>query len=283
MKKLIIFFIRLIGSFKVTYKISKIIVSAYDNDCNTDIYTNGELNLIKFLAHSNLFSNKKSLSSTQKDYIFDVGANVGEYSKILQQHLVEIDSDKKMIFSFEPSMDNINKIRKLKLKNVSLINCAVSDKNGSTSFFKSKNRNNSAGDSLFDMNAIGYSANTKKRIIKTVTLDNFCSKRKINHIKFLKMDIEGGEFHALLGSRSLLKNGAIDIIQFEYGHAARAARVSLFDIIQLLEKYKYYTYVIKPKKIERISYTPFTDNQYNMANFVSFKKTLLPIMNKIIA
>ena len=50
------------------------------------------------------------------------------------------------------------------------------------------------------------------------------------------MDIEGGEFHALLGSRSLLKNGAIDIIQFEYGHAARAARVSLFDIIQLLEK-----------------------------------------------
>ena len=251
MKKIIIYFIRLIGSFKVIYKISKFIVKVYDNDCNPDIYSNGELNLIKFLLHSNFFSNKKNSKFTQKDYIFDVGANVGEYSKILQQYLVKADSDKKMIFSFEPSMDNINKIRKLKLKNVSLINCAVSDKNRFSSFFESKNRNNSSGDSLYDMNTIGYSTNTKKRIIKTVTLDNFCSKKKINHIKFLKMDIEGGEFHALLGSRSLLKNGAIDIIQFEFGHAARAARISLFDIIQFLEKYKYYTYVIKPKKLRK--------------------------------
>ena len=164
MKQLIIFFIRLIGSFKIIYKISKIIVKVHDNDCNPYIYSNGELNLIKFLAHSNLFSNKKTLSSRQKDYIFDVGANVGEYSKILQQYLVRTDSEKKIIFSFEPSMDNINKIRKLKLKNVSLINCAVSNKNGSTSFFKSKNRNNSACDSLFDMNAIGY-LEKKKRVL----------------------------------------------------------------------------------------------------------------------
>ena len=213
-----------------------------------------------------------------------MGANVGKYSEILQHYFINTYLEKKRtIVAFDPSLDNINKIRKLNLKNVSLINSAVSNQNSTASFYENKKRLNSGTDSLFNMNTIGYSPNLNKTIVKTITLDHFCSSKKIKHIKFLKMDIEGGEFNALLGSQSLLKKGAIDIIQFEFGHAARGGRVYLFDIIQLLEKYNYYTYVIKPKKIEKIIYTPFTENRYNMVNFVSFKNRLLPIMSKIIS
>ena len=165
-----------------------------------------------------------------------------------------------------------------------MVNCAVSSKNGSKPFFESKDRLHSGTDSLFDMNSIGYySKNFKKKMKKTLTLDYFCSKNKIKHIKFLKMDIEGNEFYARQGSRNLLKKSAIDFIQFEFGHAARAGRIYLLDIIRLLEKYNYYTYVIHPKKIKKIMYTPFVENRYNMANFVSFQNRFLPVMSKIIS
>jgi hypothetical protein len=133
------------------------------------------------------------------------------------------------------------------------------------------------------MRTIGYaSKNIVKTTVKTITLDDYCSKNKILQIKFLKMDVEGNEFNIIKGAKSLLKKGKIDFIQFEFGHAARAGRIYLFDIIDLLAKYNYFTYVIKPKKIEKIIYSPFIENRYNMGNFVAFKNDKLPHISKII-
>ena len=254
------------------------------NDRNHHISKNGELNLIKFLAQSDLFFlSKQSFTKQKKDYFFDVGANVGDYSKFLHYYFINKSAaTDREIFAFEPSLDNMKKIKKHKLNNINLINCAVSNKNSKMPFFKNKNRLSSGTDSLFDMNTIGYESKYKKKYVKTITLDDFCLKNKINMIKFLKIDIEGAEFSCLQGSRGLLKKSAIDIIQFEFGHAARANRVYLLDIIRLLKKYNYYTYALKPRKLEKIIYTPFVENRYNMANFVSFQDRLLPVMKSII-
>jgi FkbM family methyltransferase len=252
------------------------------------MYKNGEINLIKFLASTNLFVKKSnSIKSKQKEYFFDLGANFGKYCQILQNYFIDMQIDiyrEREIIAFDPSPDNINRIKKINLKNVRLVNCAISSKCGNQPFFESKDRLHSGTDSLFDMNSIGYySKNFKKVMRKTLTLDYFCSKNKIKHIRFLKIDIEGNEFHALKGSSNLLKNSAIDFIQFEFGHAARAGRIYLLDIIRLLENYNYYTYVIHPKKIKKIIYTPFVENRYNMANFVSFQNRFLPVMKKLIS
>ena len=51
--------------------------------------------------------------------------------------------------------------------------------------------------------------------IKLDTLDNYCKDNKIVHIHALKIDVEGFELDVLKGARNMLKNKAIDFIQFE--------------------------------------------------------------------
>lgn len=166
-KKIIILVVDIFFCYKILWRFSRVIVMRYDNDCNDDMYKNGETNLIKFLASTNLFSKRSnSIQFKQKEYFFDVGANLGKYSEILQHYFIDKANRQREreIVAFDPSLDNINKIKKINLKNIRLVNCAVSSKNGSKPFFESKDRLHSGTDSLFDMNSIGYySKNFKKK------------------------------------------------------------------------------------------------------------------------
>jgi hypothetical protein len=64
----------------------------YDNDCNANIVKNGELYLIKFLSRSNFFNKTESLSCKEKEYFFDIGANEGQYTKILHFYFIKNSS-----------------------------------------------------------------------------------------------------------------------------------------------------------------------------------------------
>jgi len=174
-------------------------------------------------------------------------------------------------FVFDPSPDNIKKIKNLGLSGLVITEAAVSDIDGFLDFYENADRSSSGTDSLFNMNTIGYETKLNVRKVEVVTLDAFCKKNNVKEISFLKMDIEGNEYNALLGAKEMLDAGAIRFIQFEFGHAARAARVLLKDIVDLLERYGYEIYVIKPNFIEKVTYDPFYENRYNMINFFAFK------------
>ena len=75
------------------------------------------------------------------------------------------------------------------------------------------------------------------------------------------------------GGGGMLSKGNIDYIQFEYGHAARAARVFLLDIVNLLENYGYSVYLIMPKGLKRFIYSPWEENRFNMVNFLAVTNT----------
>ena len=62
MKNVFLILFRFFGSFKIIYEISRLIIQTNDNDRNENIHENGELNLIQFLAHSDLFFLKKTNS-----------------------------------------------------------------------------------------------------------------------------------------------------------------------------------------------------------------------------
>lgn len=70
--------------------------------------------------------------------------------------------------------------------------------------------------------------------IRLRRLDAICADESIEHIDYLKLDIEGNEYDALLGAGELLTDRRIKAIQFEFGGTDVDARVFFRDFFELL-------------------------------------------------
>ena len=68
--------------------------------------------------------------------------------------------------------------------------------------------------------------------IEVVTLDNFCEKKRINHIDFAKFDIQGFEPEALEGAQGLLKAQRIGLLQLELIPAVFYDRITTFSDVE---------------------------------------------------
>ncbi len=68
------------------------------------------------------------------------------------------------------------------------------------------------------------------------TLDYYCYAAKVDHIDFLKIDVEGSEFSVIQGAERLLQEHKIQYIQFEYGGCFVDAEITLeevfFDLVE---------------------------------------------------
>jgi FkbM family methyltransferase len=64
---------------------------------------------------------------------------------------------------------------------------------------------------------------------RVTTLDQFCSDQRIDHIDYLKIDVEGAEHRVLKGASAFLQAKGIACIQFEYGSYSIDSRVMLRD------------------------------------------------------
>lgn len=150
---------------------------------------------------------------------------------------------------------------------------AISDATGEATFFSNVDEGQSGTDSLHNMNQIGYAPTVNAVKVNCTTLDKISEKLEIRKIDFLKADVEGHEYFVLKGAEGLLKNGGIDYIQIEFGHAARAAKVYLHDIVELANSYSYDIYVIKKNGFMPLNFTPFTENRYSYVNFLLARKS----------
>ena len=152
------------------------------------------------------------LSKADKGAVFDIGANVGVYSIAM----AGIDKGN-VVYAFEPTPSTLLILRKNlvdnRLKDVIIEPLAVSNICGSIKFL----------DGLDSpcQNKIQISQNkhfedsTGLIEVETVTLDRYCSDRGIGYIKFLKIDIEGAELHALYGAKDLLSTKRIGALLIE--------------------------------------------------------------------
>jgi len=123
---------------------------------------------------------------------YDVGANVGFYT-ILGSALVGNGS----VFAFEPVPRNINYLRKHielnHLQNATVLELAVSDANGYSRFV------------VEETGSMGHVATDGSLEVQTATLDSLVEAGTILPPHGIKMDIEGGEFRALLGAQQCIR------------------------------------------------------------------------------
>ena len=130
---------------------------------------------------------------TAGSVIYDIGANVGYFS-LLASVLTGAGG---RVYSFEPLPRNIDFLRRHidlnQLENISVIEAAVSDQ---------------PGEAYFDMgasSAMGHLAESGELRVEMVSLDQMVADGTLLHPDFIKLDVEGAEYHALCGAETLLR------------------------------------------------------------------------------
>ena len=159
------------------------------NAVDCEIYLTGsyEKTMVAFLAHR-----------LQGGIFFDVGANIGTFSL----GLCKVASH---VHAFEALGSNVERLKKTikenYLDNVSVIHGAVSHNEGhEVHLFRYKSGAHSDV-SCLNLDGRGDIIET----VKTITLDSYVKREKIERVDIIKIDIEGSEPDALKGAVEVIK------------------------------------------------------------------------------
>lgn len=181
----------------------------------------GELHIIKKVKSKNEI----------KPVIFDVGANVGDWSK----YLINVyKNESYSLHMFEPVKNAFNILNQnIKYSsNRFFNNIALGDQKGYINIHFDTKAQGSAG--AFIEGSISEKVNI-------TTLDQYCLDNSIKKIHFLKMDVQGYEFQILKGAKQLLQSKSINFIQFEIDEPCIENRIFFKDFWKLLcQDYKIY-------------------------------------------
>lgn len=152
--------------------------------------------------------------------ILDIGANTGVHTVLMATH-----APNGTTYAFEPVGYNYRKLNMnvclSGLKNISTHPWAVGEKTGKLSLKIVRPSRSEQGSSSFVLNehlaSLGADAFYEEDVNVT-SLDEFVKKNEIKKIDFIKMDIEGYEYWALLGLRkTILADRPVLIIEYNVG------------------------------------------------------------------
>lgn len=160
------------------------------------------LEIFKYKGHMKLngFQGKKD------KIILDIGANEGFYTLAMKRN-----NPKLKIIAVEPIRSTYEilkrNIKSNKLKDVVLVNQAVTSKKGKIDFeIVPEIPAIAASDIGLQKRSWLDKKRVKKIVVKSTTLTDLCKKSKISNIDILKIEVEGSEYEILKSSQSLLKN-----------------------------------------------------------------------------
>ncbi len=194
--------------------------------------------------------------------VFDVGANVGDWSKFV---INEYQGMNYQLYMFEPSTSAYDKmVQNIKPTNsIKQFKIGFGDKQEKIKIYYDNEAQGSAGAFIKDAK---YSEE-----IELYTIDSFCNENGIKKIDFLKMDVQGYEYNILHGAKEMLESGNIKYIQFEFDEPNIENRVFFKDFWNLLsDKFDIYHSLYNGfVKIERYHYEL---ENFHCMNYLAVKK-----------
>ncbi len=151
---------------------------------------------------------------------FDVGANVGFYSL-----LAALRVGAGRVYAFEPLPANIDFLRQHleinRIRNVEVLEVAISDQPGRADFVSETTR------------AMGKLEEGGSLSVEVSTLDHLIAEARVAPPDCIKMDIEGGEFRALLGATQCFRERRPKLFLATHGKAVHD------DCCRLLASWEY--------------------------------------------
>ncbi len=145
--------------------------------------------------------------------LVDVGANVGLYTGMalatpdFHGRILCVEPDTESRSFLQANIDG--NLGKSPPDRVSVCACAASDQNGPIPFFR--NPENHGDNRLYADPLLKPSGTVEAR-----TLDSLCAERKIDHIDFLKIDVQGAEAKAIVGGRQIISASPKVVLMTEF-------------------------------------------------------------------
>ena len=215
-----------------------------------------------FLKNMNLGAGNK------RAIIFDVGANIGSYSKEVLSMSSNLD-----VFAFEPHPLNYKKLLdNISADNLYCFNVGAGNANGEMSLYDYADNDGSTHASLYhevieDM----HHSKAIEHKVKIIKLSDFVTEHNIDYIDLLKIDTEGNEMQVLLGLKDFIAEGKVGAIHFEFCEMNVVSRVFFKDYFDFLSKYDLYRLLpnsMLPMKV----YKPYECEIFAYQNIVAIKK-----------
>lgn len=198
--------------------------------------------------------------------LFDVGANVGKYSKKLSDRFPSA-----IILAFEPHPENYNKLCENQCNNIKVFNLGLSDSAGELTLFDRSDMDGSMHASLHK-SVIDelHKKDITEHKVEVEILDSIAKSEEIDYIDFLKIDTEGNELAVLNGAIDMLKKGSIGCIHFEFNEMNVISRVFMRDFRKLLHDFDLYR--LLPAGMLKLDDYPLTTELFAYQNIVAIRR-----------
>ena len=238
----------------------KLVLDESDTDFSRQVKMSGRYNYE--ILEPKIFEKYLKNSMT----VLDLGANIGYYTMLAASKV----GPKGRIFAFEPFPDNASLIR-ASIKencfyNVVVVEAAVSDHDGSSTFYLSPYY--ISEHSLFDYHySSGFHTSKKSINVKVLTIDNYLGNN-VGNIKadFIKMDIEGSETRALKGmKRTLVENKHLILMTEFWPNGFANDKSDPHDFLETLQQMQFKIYHID--QFEQKVYPISVDEMMKIADF----------------
>jgi FkbM family methyltransferase len=223
-------------------------LDAYEN-WSYDIDRNGERRVLE------------CLSADEPSCIFDVGANVGQWTSIARQLCPEAQ-----IHSFEVVEQVAGELRSRFAHDprVTIVSTGLG-----------RDQEEIAVRYFPESSEISGAVQEHERAFELVHArvqrgDAYCASNGIDHIDLLKVDVEGMEYEVLLGFDAMLTDGAIGAVQFEYGPASILTGKLLRDYYTFLSERNFEVGKVYPRGVEFRPYR-FRDEDFLGPNYLAVR------------
>lgn len=224
---------------------------AYGN-CDYDPETNGERRVLQVLGR---FAPR---------CIFDVGANVGQWTQLA--HGASPDAE---IHCFEivPDTARILERNVAGLPGITVNAVGLSDRSGTVDvrFYPDAPK-------LSGIDPLGQGLPSATRHASVTTGDAYCSERGIDSVDLVKVDVEGAEGKVLEGFSRMLGEGRIASVQFEYGLVNIRTHLLLADFHELFESAGFSVGKVFPNGVEFRSYEIGRDEDFAGPNYLAVRR-----------
>ncbi len=162
--------------------------------------------------------------------LFDVGANVGEWSIAACGHLPAAT-----VHAFEIAAPTAAQLREAAASRGGriIVNaCGLGDREGEITIFHAPESDTATSTlrAAVEVSASSHNIHTITEMAARITTgDAYLQAQDITHVDMLKIDVEGAEFAVLNGFAGAFERRAITLVQFEYGEINLRTRAFLAD------------------------------------------------------